>query len=208
MSRSRPLLTTSGLRKAFADVSLAALCLAFAYGQLTAFVQTHRPSAPLLVATEIFFALFALARRSADDVSRSPWDWFTTFAGTAAPLLLRPTAAPHDLLAAQALQVFGAVGCVFGILSLNRSAGVGPAHRGVKSSGAYRLVRHPLYAAYTLTNLGYVLSNASGRNVVILVAWTAFQIARIFNEERFLSRYEDYRTYQMRTRWRLLPFVF
>ena len=36
----------------------------------------------------------------------------------------------------------------------------------------------------------------------------AFQVARIFNEERFLSRYPEYRRYQRLTRWRLIPFVF
>jgi protein-S-isoprenylcysteine O-methyltransferase Ste14 len=208
MSRSRRLVTTSGLWRAFADVSLAALCLAFAYGQLRQFAETHRPSAPLLVATELVFAAFALFRRPADNVSASCWDWFTTFAGTAAPLLLRPTGAAHDLLAAQALQVFGAAGCLVGILSLNRSVGVVPAHRRVKSGGAYRLVRHPLYAAYTITNLGYVLSNASRWNAAVLAVGFAFQVARIFNEERLLSAHESYRAYQARTRWRLLPYVF
>ncbi|HEX9290746.1 MAG TPA: methyltransferase [Anaeromyxobacteraceae bacterium] len=208
MRRPGPRVTASGLRRAFADLSLAALCLAFAYGQLRAFALTHRASAPLFVATELLFAAFAVFRRPADDVSRSPWDWFATFAGTAAPLLLQPTAAPHDLVAAQALQIFGAAGCVLGILSLNRSAGVVPAHREVKSSGAYRLVRHPLYASYAITDLGYVLSNSSGWNTVVLAAGFAFQVARIFNEERLLSAHESYRAYQARTRWRLLPFVF
>lgn len=206
MGRSR--VTRSGLKQAFADVSLAALCLAFAYGQLTAFAKTHRPSAPVLVVTELLFAAFALFRRPAADVSRSPWDWFATFAGTAAPLLLRPTAAPDDVLAAQVLQIFGAVGCLAGILSLNRSVGVVPAHREVKSGGAYRIVRHPLYAAYIITNLGYVLSNASAWNVAIVAVGFVFQVARIYNEERLLSRYESYREYQARTRWKLVPFVF
>ncbi len=208
MNRSRPMVTLSGLRRALADVGLAALCLSFAYGQLWQFARTHRASAPLLVATELAFAAFALFRRPADDVSTSAWDWFTTFAGTAAPLLLRPTAAAHDLLAAQALQAFGAAGCLVGILSLNRSVGVVPAHREVKCGGAYRIVRHPLYAAYALTNLGYVLSNPSRWNAAVLVFGLAFQIARIFNEERLLSQHESYRAYQARTRWRLLPYVF
>jgi hypothetical protein len=72
VNRSRPIVTLSGLRRAFADVGLAVLCLAFAYGQLWQFAQTHRPSAPLLVAAEIVFAAFALFRRPAEDVSASP----------------------------------------------------------------------------------------------------------------------------------------
>jgi protein-S-isoprenylcysteine O-methyltransferase Ste14 len=204
----KPLLTRAGLWRAFIDLSLAALYVAFAYGQLRQFVQTQRPSAPILVATELVFAFFFLFRKPAEDVSRSAWDWFTTVGGTAAPLLLRATAAPNDLLAAEALQIFGATGSLLGIVFLNRSIGVVPAYREVKTSGVYRLVRHPLYAAYTLSNIGYVLSNCSVWNIAVLAAAFTFQVARIFNEERLLERHASYRAYQARTRFRLLPFVF
>ncbi len=208
MNPSLSLVTKSGLQRAFVDVSLAALYVGFAYGQLGQFAQTHRPSAPILVVTELAFAFFFICRKQAEDVSRSWWDWLATVGGTAAPLLLRATAAPHDLLAAEALQIFGAVGSLLGILFLNRSIGVVPAYREVKTSGVYRLVRHPLYSAYTLTNLGYVLSNRSVWNVAVLAAGFAFQVARIFNEERLLQQHVSYRVYQARTRFRLLPFVF
>lgn len=208
MIPATPLITRSGLWRSFVDVSLSALYLGFAFGQLRQFAETHRPSAPILVATELLFAVFFLIRKPADDVSTSRWDWVASFGGSAAPLLLRATAAPEDVLAAQALQIFGAVGSLLGILFLNRSLGVVPAHRTVKSTGVYRLVRHPLYAAYALTNLGYVISNLTAWNVAVLAVGLALQIARIFNEERLLARYESYRAYQARTRWRLLPFVF
>ncbi|HSB20853.1 MAG TPA: methyltransferase [Anaeromyxobacteraceae bacterium] len=190
------------------DLSLAALCLAFAWAQLVEFARSHRPSALLIVVTEILFAGFFLVRRPADAVSRSPWDWIATAGGVLAPLLLRPSAAGHDLLAAQVLQIVGGVGSLFGVLHLNRSVGVVPAHRVVRWRGAYRLVRHPLYASYLLTGAGYVLSNPSAANAVVLAAGMAFQVARIFNEERFLSRYPEYRRYQALTRWRLIPYVF
>lgn len=204
----RPLLSSQGLRRAFVDLALAAFCLAFAWAQLVEFARSHRPSALLIVITELLFAGFFLVRRPANGVSRSPWDWIATFCGVVAPLLLRPGGAAHDLLAAQVLQVLGGVGSVLGVVYLNRSVGVVPAHRGVQWRGAYRLVRHPLYAAYLLTNTGYVLNNPSARNVVVLAVGIAFQVARIFNEERFLSRYPEYRRYQHLTRWRLIPFVF
>ena len=210
MSRpAPPLVTWSGLRTVgAADLSLATLCLGFAYAQLRGFAQSHRPSAPLIVATQLLFAAFFLLRKRTEDVSRSPWDWFTAFGGAAAPLLLRPTGAAQDLLAAQLLQVFGAAGALLGVLSLNRSVGVVPAYREVKSGGAYRLVRHPLYAAYLVTELGYVLGNLTAWNAAVLGVGLAFQIARIFNEERLLARHESYRLYQARTRWRLIPYVF
>jgi protein-S-isoprenylcysteine O-methyltransferase Ste14 len=208
MALSRPLVTRSGLRRAFVDLSLAVLSVAFAHAQLRQFAETRRPSCLLIVATELLFAVFFVVRKEADAASTSAWDWLTTVGGAFGPLLMRPTGAPHDLLVAQALQVFGGVGSLLGILFLNRSVGVIPAHRRVKSGGAYRLVRHPLYAAYAITYLGYVLSNLGPWNVGVLVVGTAFQVARVYNEERFLSRYQEYRTYMLRTRWRLVPFVF
>ena len=40
------------------------------------------------------------------------------------------------------------------------------ARRQLKTSGLYRLVRHPLYASYLLSYLGYVLANTNLRNVL------------------------------------------
>ena len=62
--------------------------------------------------------------------------------------------------------------------------------------------------AYTLAGAGYVLSNPSSWNLAVLAAGLSLQVARIFNEERFLSGYPEYAEYRLRTRWRLLPFVF
>jgi protein-S-isoprenylcysteine O-methyltransferase Ste14 len=85
--------------------------------------------------------------------------------------------------------------------------GLLPAHRGVKSRGLYAFVRHPLYATYTIALAGYLISNWSIYNAVILVAGTAFQVMRIRNEESLLLDYADYVAFAGRTRWRLLPFV-
>ena len=83
-----------------------------------------------------------------------------------------------------------------------------PAHRGVRSGGAYRWVRHPLYAAYAVMAAGYLASNPTPRNWVIVLVAYACQVARIFNEEQLLSGYPEYVAYKARTRWRLLPYVF
>jgi protein-S-isoprenylcysteine O-methyltransferase Ste14 len=40
------------------------------------------------------------------------------------------------------------------------------------------------------------------------VAALAAQLVRIQREERLLARDPGYRAYQLRTRWRLLPFVY
>ncbi len=200
--------TWAGLAKAGTDLSLALLYAFFAWAHGTAFLQHPRTSVALIVLTEALFAVFVLVRRDSGGTSRSAWDWVTTVVGSLAPLLVRPTGSASDLLVADAIQVAGAALQVLGVLSLNRSIGLVPAHRGVVTGGLYRLVRHPLYMAYTITQLGYVMSNPSIRNGVVVVVAFAFQLARIANEERFLSRYPEYREYRTRTRWRILPWVY
>jgi protein-S-isoprenylcysteine O-methyltransferase Ste14 len=69
------------------------------------------------------------------------------------------------------------------------------------------VVRHPIYAGYALTNVGYVLSFPSARNlVVVAVAFATFYIRAVI-EERFLAGDPVYQAYSRDVRWRFLPFV-
>jgi protein-S-isoprenylcysteine O-methyltransferase Ste14 len=207
-SNAMKTVTLAGLARAFTNVAVAVWYGLFAYAHLTTFLRQPRASLALIVALEALFAFFILIRSDAEQASFSPWDWFTTIVGTLAPLFLRPSGASRDLLAGQILQVSGACLAVYGILSLNRSVGLVPAHRGIKAQGPYGWVRHPLYCAYTLMNAGYLISNFTALNLFLVVLALVFAILRILNEERFLSRYPDYADYKLKTRWRLLPFVF
>jgi protein-S-isoprenylcysteine O-methyltransferase Ste14 len=201
-------ISASGLAAAFGNLCVALLYLLFAYAHLVEFHRHRRASLVLVVVLEALFALFFVLRRPADRTSTSPWDVLTTLGGTFVPLLLRPTAVGNDVVLGQIVQSLGAALAVGGILSLNRSLGLLPAHRAIKSSGLYRWVRHPLYSAYTIAHVGYLVSNASWRNAVVALAALGFQLLRIRNEERLLSRYAAYAEYQARTRWRLLPFIY
>jgi hypothetical protein len=77
------------------------------------------------------------------------------------------------------------------VLSLNRSSGLLPAHRGVKSDGLYRWIRHPLYSTYLLAHVGYLASNLSWANFLVVVTGAAFQVVRILQEERLLLQYPE-----------------
>lgn len=199
--------TRAGLASAGTNLLIAALYLAFAYAHALAFARQPRASVVFLVALETLFAAFFVMRRSASATSGGAVDWVSTVLGTMLPLLLRPTGGA-DALGGQIVQSAGAALGVAGILSLNRSVGLLPANRGVRSAGAYALVRHPLYASYTLSNAGYVWSHLTPLNLAIALAVLAAQLVRIQREERLLARDPEYRAYQLRTRWRLLPFVY
>ncbi|MFQ6019078.1 MAG: methyltransferase family protein [Kiloniellaceae bacterium] len=196
-----------GLQVAAGNVLLALMYATFAYAHLQSFAKTPRLSLLLAFLVETLTLIFGLVRKDSNGTWHSSKTWVTTLGGTFAPLLFWPTAAPVDLFAGQLIQLAGFTLQVGALLSLNRSFGLLPAHRDVKSGGLYRWIRHPLYSAYTLANIGYMVNNLSLYNVAIFVVATGFQVLRVINEETFLSRYGEYSAYAKRTRWRLIPLI-
>jgi protein-S-isoprenylcysteine O-methyltransferase Ste14 len=179
----------------------------FAYTHVRRFLEQPRLSLVLIVVIETLLVLFLLIRRDPDRTWHSWYTWLTTAGGTIAPLLVRGTMAADDILIGQVMQVTGFVLQIGATISLNRRFGLLPAHRGVASQGLYRLVRHPIYAAHTISFIGYLISNFNLYNASIFAAGTTFQVLRIFNEERLLLEYPDYAVLIEKTRWRLFPYV-
>jgi protein-S-isoprenylcysteine O-methyltransferase Ste14 len=200
--------TASGLATVLTNAAGALLYGRFAYAQLTSFAREPRASVLLVVLVETLFSVFFLIRSRAQATSRAALDWVAAAGGTFAPLLLRPVPGAPDVAIGQALQLAGAALAFLGIGALNRSVALVPSYRGLKRSGPYRWVRHPLYSAYTLGNVGYLISHPSWGNGVLVAAAIGFALLRIHAEERFLSRFPEYVEYGQRTRWRLIPFVF
>ena len=201
----RPALRGVGL--ASTNMLLAAFFVLFAYTNFQSFLATPRLSVALIVVAETIAALFLIIRRDPDATRHSWQTWLTTTCGTLAPLLLRPVEAAEDVLVGEILLVFGFAIEILSLASLNGSFGLLPALRGVKSSGMYRWVRHPLYAAYVIMYLGYLVNNQSLSNVAVAIFGTAFLVMRIHYEEDLLNQQSDYRRYVNRTRWRLIPAV-
>ncbi len=200
--------TLRGLSSAFGNVFLALLFAVFAYGHARSLLEFLRLSVLLILVKEILDAVFYLTRRTPESFSYSPYHWLIALTGTFCPLLLRPTQVSHDLLVGQFLVCTGLVLQALGMLSLNRSIGMVPANRGIVTTGLYRVVRHPLYSAYALTLTGYLISNFTLANALVLALWFPLTMLRIVEEERFLSQDPAYVLFMERTRWRLIPYVF
>jgi protein-S-isoprenylcysteine O-methyltransferase Ste14 len=78
----------------------------------------------------------------------------------------------------------------------------------VISTGPYRLVRHPMYAAALLMLFGIPLSLGSWWGVLAMVALVPALSWRILDEEEVLVRdLNGYAEYRRRVRWRIIPFL-
>lgn len=151
-------------------------------------------------------ALFVLFRRTTDQVSTRPYDWTVGFVGTMLPMLVIPSG--HGWSGGVIFLIAGLFISLGAKLSLRRSFGVVAANRGVKRTGLYAAVRHPMYLGYFLTYAGILMLNPSLFNLGILSLWAVLQIARIVAEEKVLFEDAAYRDHAAKVRFRLVPFVY
>lgn len=91
------------------------------------------------------------------------------------------------------------------LLSLGRFFGFRPAFRGLAIHGAYRFVRHPMYLAYFISDIGYELNEWNVGTILLVLAGWASLIYRINAEERILAQSEGWTAYTNTVRYRLFP---
>jgi protein-S-isoprenylcysteine O-methyltransferase Ste14 len=73
-------------------------------------------------------------------------------------------------------------------------------------SGPYRIVRHPVYAAYLLIGLGFEVMLASPVGLIVVAVGFLYYDRRTHEEERWLiTKYSGYAGYRERVPGRLLP---
>ena len=164
----------------------------------------------LLLPSEGMVVVFLIVRRPATSISWRPVDWVLALAATISPMLVN-TGIGEPLVpvtVAAFLLLMGLVVQVWAKLTLGRSLGLVAAHRGLKVSGPYRFVRHPMYAGYLLSHLAYLLVNPTWWNLAVYGLCYGLQIPRLLAEERLLRRDPSYLAYANVVRSRLIPAVF
>lgn len=167
-------------------------------------------SKTLLLVQLCILAVLFLFRQDPVRVSWRPDHVFFALFGTFGPFLLGYVArSPSlELPIGVAMQASGLVLALIGLVSLNRSFGIVPANRGVKTTGLYRFVRHPIYAAYQLLHVGYVVNHPTPEAGLIVTLTLTAQMARVLNEEAVLQEDPEYQAYMQQVRYRLLPPLF
>jgi protein-S-isoprenylcysteine O-methyltransferase Ste14 len=193
-----------------ARVGVGVLFVLLSLNVLADFEKTHRLTGLLLLVSEALVVVLTVVRRRATFVDRSSAAVLTTAVSMVGPPLLRAGDAlgrlPYGSTAS--IAALGLVIVISGKLALGRSFGIMPANRGIVAMGPYAFVRHPIYAGYLLTHIGFVLEHPSVANILLLVVSDTALVARALYEERALANDERYGEYCSRVPWRLAPHLF
>jgi protein-S-isoprenylcysteine O-methyltransferase Ste14 len=191
-------------------VLVAALYYALVQRLLANFAHTRNSADLLTLASEGLVVALAIIRKPAKQVSLRAQDWLLAFGASFLPLLLVPAEiSPFGpAWIGLALQTTSFVSQLAAKIFLFRNFGIAPALRGVATRGPYAIVRHPMYAAYFIGQLGFLYAFPTLWNAALLAIWSGAQILRIFAEERVLAQSPVYRDYLARVRWRLAPGLF
>jgi protein-S-isoprenylcysteine O-methyltransferase Ste14/uncharacterized membrane protein (UPF0127 family) len=199
-----------GLGPIALNVLLAAFYALFAWAHVHVALETGGWSTtlPIVMQETLLVGLFLARRRSVTTSSRAR-DWAIGIAGTFLPLLMRPTEQPSALaVVGRPKQIAGLALAVVAVASLGRSIGVVAANRGVQTGGLYRLIRHPLYAAHSISYVGYLACYPRAWNAMLVATTLLAMRARAVAEEELLAADATYRAYLGRTRWRFIPGVY
>ena len=185
--------------------------LGFVYRMSAGFLDAPNVIVVLLVVSEALPFLYIVLRLPSATLSQRPTDWCFGILGSVLPLLVLPAVSATPLVHVPVcfgIMVVGMSLQVMAKLILGCSFGIVAANRGVRVLGPYRFIRHPMYAGYTITHVGFLLAMPSPVNALIYATALTMQVARIFREERLLGQDAGYREFAGHVRYRLVPGIF
>jgi protein-S-isoprenylcysteine O-methyltransferase Ste14 len=199
-----------GAGRAAVNIAAASFYGVFLYSAVRFFLRTGSPVGLGLVIFNTILMACLLARRPAKAVSGSPRNWLLAALAQVVPFFLRPVAGtPVPLaLVSAAGELAGLCVMVLSLLALNRSIGIVAANRGIRTSGPYAWVRHPLYAGEITFLVGFVLGNLTVPNLLLVSLLVAAQVARATHEETLLLVEPDYQRYRVQVAYRMIPGIF
>jgi protein-S-isoprenylcysteine O-methyltransferase Ste14 len=190
------------------DAFFVVLAFYFVYVYSRSLFVYRQPVTLFFLIYQLVALTLLLIRRNATAFSSNALDYIYALVGLGAPLFFRPVEGYTGSVLAVLLELAGAFFVVGAFLSLNRSFGIAPENRGIKTMGFYHVVRHPMYLGYILAETGFVMGNLSQYNLFVLLIAIVFLILRVRAEERLLREDPEYQEYTKRTPWKLIPLVF
>ncbi len=150
-----------------------------------------------------------VARRTPVRVTMNPWFWLLAFVATYwVPFTALAAAAGTTLIPRWGTLTLSWLGLgilLYARVSLGRNIGLVPAQRRIVTTGAYGLVRHPIYTGIFVNYLALVLQRFSGGNLLLVALGALWFMVKSVIEERFLAADPEYAAYLGRVRWRWVP---
>jgi protein-S-isoprenylcysteine O-methyltransferase Ste14 len=194
------------------NLALGAVWGVFAWWTLAALLETQDWIKLFPLIRNSLLCFFFLSRRPASRVSRQTTEWAVAVLGTFIGFLYAGSETtdlplPLNLVSIAIMTIAPAVS-ILAVASLGRSFGIVPADRGLKTEGLYRFVRHPIYGAYIVSDIGYLMTAFSWHNAIIFVGFVLASALRAMYEERLLAQDPAYQEYQRRVRYRFFPGVY
>lgn len=191
------------------SASFFLLAAFFKFKQLFFESETLRLSEWLLALQVLLAAIIFMVRQAPSLVSWKPLDVLIALVGTFGPAFFSLESRSEDRNAfGVLLQIFGTLLAMVTYVHLGRSLGIIPALRKIKTEGVYKIVRHPMYASYQFSNIGFILNHPTFYNGLVALLCLLSQVYRIYSEERVLEKDPAYEAYRRRVRWRLFPYVY
>ncbi len=189
------------------NVLLVLLSIPIAMNLYGSLVEEFRLSVLLLLFKEMLIVFFVLIRAMPREHTKSPFQWYVAVMGSCLTFALVPYES-GEYVVAEILQVIGVIITTLGLLALNKSFGIVPANRGIKTTGMYGFVRHPLYLGYILSDIAFVINNLFWWNFIASAGVVFFLILRIRFEEKLLMQDVRYQEFSKKTKYRLLPYIY
>jgi protein-S-isoprenylcysteine O-methyltransferase Ste14 len=185
----------------------------------TADARPANISAWIWIVCALVMAALSLVRTAPREARTDYQALIATSAMLIFPLLMRPLTRSAALIpltptgmAFEAvgliLQISGLLLMQVALLYLGRHFGLLPANRGLVMRGPFRLIRHPVYAAWLVTVSGTSMAVPTIRNFALVALTLPFMVWRIALEEKLLDHDPQYLAYRQRVRWRLAPGIF
>jgi protein-S-isoprenylcysteine O-methyltransferase Ste14 len=163
------------------------------------------------IAQNIVLAVVVLIRRDHFAIDVNWWHQavaLTAFCSGIAFIGQPMHGSTETLLIAQAIVASANLIGILALCHLGKSFGILIACRGIKSSGVYRLVRHPMYLSDILLRIGFTISHFNVTTLTLALLSIALYVYRAVLEERFLSAQPEYCAYMKAVRYRFLPGVY
>jgi len=190
------------------DTCFVVLALYFICTYIRFFNTYQQPQTIFFFIYQLLALTLLLIRKNAVVLSSRPIDYVYALLGLGSPLLFRPIAEYASSAMGMPIEVVGGFFVLGAFLSLNRSFGIAPENRGIKSMGFYRIIRHPMYFGYALAEMGFVINNFSYYNLTVFALAISFTLLRLQAEERVLRKDPAYLEYAKKVRWKLIPLIF